>query len=120
VVLKPSDEERRVFSSAPTLQPQNYLIGSDFDSVHARVHAFVLSPGEYDFWLYSPTTRDPSIGKRVVRLNAGEIVYGGEIWVEGCSNAKVSIRNQWKRDKPIVESRFPLLPLDQVQERLFE
>ena len=114
------------------MDPQNYLIKSDFQDVHGQVYAFAVDPGAYDYFLFAyptehlsppfPPVRSsfPRTEQRIVRIEAGEVVYGGEIWLDKCIEPKVSIRNRWERDEAVVESQFPLLPVHEVQVRLFK
>ena len=75
----------------------------------------------YDVGVMKP---DPKIFHALVDacgVEAGEIVYAGEIWLEGpCKDIKASVQNRWERDKRIVAVDFPGIPLDEVNIRLFE
>ena len=124
VVIKESRTRTGHFDTKnPTLSPQNLFLSSDFDHVRSRVYALALNPGEYDYALLAVNyihMEDPVTVQRTVQLDAGEIVYAGEIWLENCRyDVSASIRDSWDRDRPLIEAKFPLLPLDQVQIRLF-
>jgi hypothetical protein len=100
------------------LDPYNVFLRSDFEDVRAHVDAVALAPGEYEV-IFQPggTTRHLS-SDLGVRLAAGEIVYAGEIWMKGCgNNVEVTTRDSWERDKPMIETKFPDLPLHLVQMR---
>lgn len=114
----------RGLSENPALSSQNPFLGSDFEEVHSRVYALALEPGDCDYAVLAVNHRymdDPATVHRVVKHGVGEIVYGGEIWLENRrQGVEGSIRKQWERDLVAFESTFPLLPLNQVRIRLFE
>jgi hypothetical protein len=106
-------------SAVAYFDPHDPFSERDFDEVRASVDAVALAPGEYEIFFHH-LTRHFSSNLRV-RLSAGEVVYAGEIWLEGCElPIGYKVINSWERDKTVVAAEFPDLPLHLVQMRPFE
>ena len=95
------------------------LIGSDFVEVHGQLQAIPLDAGVYTFVPVGTFLRSLPYKVRRVRIYASEIVYAGEIHIDGCFRPTISIRDSWDRDKSRTRAMYPNLPLQDVQQRLF-
>lgn len=100
------------------MQMNNRFVESHFDDEYALVHSMVLSPGEYEFWLYSqnPSANYPDpVLSQAFSLAAGKISYVGEIHATGCGRVSIRLSDERSRDLEYLKKTNPDLNLEMVE-----
>ncbi|WP_431046456.1 hypothetical protein [Roseateles sp. L2-2] len=101
-----------------------YVYKSDYSDHHGTINAVALPPGKYEI---RPVVANPYVSQiiipnYVVEIAAGELIYGGEVFMpQACTmNTLFSIRDEFERDTELAIKKNPALAGRPVEKRLLQ
>jgi len=99
-----------------------YIHKSDFSDHHGTINAVALPPGRYELrpWLANPYFVPTVTPNYVIEISAGELIYGGEVFMpKACSsNTAFVIRDRFDRDIELAIAKNPALAGRPIEKRL--
>jgi hypothetical protein len=101
-----------------------YIYKSDFPGHHGTINAVPLPPGRYEIrpFVANPYYSPIIIPNYVVEIAAGELIYGGEVFMpRACAmDTLFTIRDEFTRDTELAISKNPALAGRPIEKRLLQ